>query len=53
MPELPSIIKMNIAHYKAMLKTERTPQQRADIGRMLAEAQAALAESRSSEAKRS
>ena len=45
MTELPSIIKMNIAHYEALLKTEHTPEQRAKIERLLAEAKAALAES--------
>lgn len=43
MSELPIIIKMNISHYEAMLKTDRTPEQRANIERMLTEAKAALA----------
>lgn len=42
MIEAPAIIRMNIAHYEALLKTDRTPEQRASIKRMLAEAKVAL-----------
>jgi len=42
MIELPEIIRMNIAHYEALLRTDCTPEKRANIEQMLAEAKCAL-----------
>lgn len=42
MLEIPVIIKMNIAHYDALLKLNARPEQRAIIEQLLAEAQIAL-----------
>ena len=44
MLELPAIIKMNIAHYDALLKLKPELIQRARIEQLLAEAQIALVE---------
>jgi hypothetical protein len=44
MTESPTIIRLNIAHYEALLKLKRFSKQRGRIEQMLAEARAALSE---------
>ncbi len=46
MTELPLIIKMNIAHYEAMLKRNISADKRAQVNGLLAEAKIALVQAR-------
>jgi hypothetical protein len=49
MSELPQIIKMNIAHYEALLKLDTTTEQRARIEVLRTEAKTALLATRRGE----